>query len=57
MFATLYLIELLVARPPGYTVYTRQSETHRISHSNVLGVLEVCLELLSGLKDQSGFFR
>ena len=41
----------------SYTVYTRQSETHRISHSNVLGVLEVCLELLSSLKDQFGFFR
>ena len=35
------------------TLFNR--ETHRISHSNVPGVLEVCLELLSNLKTQFGF--
>ena len=48
MFATLHLIELLVARPAS------QKRTEFLSQTSG-GVLEGCLELLSNLKDQFAF--
>ena len=48
MFATPYFIELLVALDPQ----VRNAQNFSLKR---LGVLEVCLELLSNLKDQFSF--